>query len=122
MATSAPGGRTSSRPSGSQPTTRVPSRSREARPNGTPRWLATAPAGAARTSTLDSGVWSASRNPAVERPAYTCQPATSVTGSGWAIGLRAIGPALLSATQAHPLGVEVGEMLGDPGGHVAAVG
>ena len=116
----APGGARSSHSPGPEPTMRVPCSSRAARPKGTPRVRATSPSVDALTRTLASGVQSMIRRSAPLRRALISHPCSTVTGGAGEIGLRATGVA--SATLTHPLGIEVGVMLHDPGGDAFPVG
>src|SRR6266480_3098379 len=88
-----PGAASSSHSPGPEPTTRVPSGSRAARPNGTPSEAATSPCTGARSCTLVSGVQSVRvRAPApvaVARRPLTSHPALTTTGGAGAMGLRA---------------------------------
>src|SRR5262252_5748171 len=108
----APGGASTSHSPGPDPATSQPP-SRLARPNGTPSALAIAPFHGARTCTLASGVQSVIVRAASLRQPLTCQPDSIRTGGAGAIGLRATtGP---SDTHPAPLGIDVGEVLADPG-------
>src|SRR5262249_13553126 len=119
-----PGAPSSSHSPGPEPITSTPSDRREARPKGTPNAPAVGESGSARPSTFASGRRSASRSDAVDRRPDTSQPATTSVGAAGAIGLLATGAtatpppagesdgsAEWSATQPHPLRVDLGEML-----------
>src|SRR5215813_1123337 len=115
----APGGASTSHSPGPDPATSQPP-SRLARPNGTPSALAIAPFHGARTCTLASGVQSVIVRAAPLRQPLTCQPDSIRTGGAGAIGLRATtGP---SDTHPAPLGIDVGEVLADPGGDQLSAG
>src|SRR5215471_7886592 len=109
----APGGASTSHSPGPDPATSQPP-SRLARPNGTPSALAITPFHGARTCTLASGVQSVMVRAASLRQPLTSQPASIRTGGTGAIGLRATTRS--SDTQPAPFGIDVGEMLADPGG------
>src|SRR5205823_8490289 len=118
----APGGASTNHSPGPEPTTsQAPSwlapswlarssRSRPARPNGTPSALAIAPFHGARRWTLASGVQSVIVSAASLRPPLTSQPASTRTGGAGAIGLLARG----SDTHPSPFGTHVGELLDHP--------
>src|SRR5436190_23600997 len=84
-----PGAASSSHSPGPEPTTRVPSGSRAARPNGTPSEAATSPCTGARSCTLVSGVQSVRVSAPLARRALTSHPALTTTGGAGAMGLRA---------------------------------
>ena len=84
----------------------------------TDSWSELASAPVPRTTSLDIAVQSARVRAADECRSETSQPSRTTTGASGAIGLRAIG----SATQPHPLGVEVGELGGDRGPDAPPVG
>src|SRR5215475_1110339 len=84
-----PGGASSSHSPGPEPTTRVPSGSRAARPNGTPSQAATSPPTGARSCTLVSGVQSVRVSAPLARRPLTSHPALTATGGAGAMGLRA---------------------------------
>src|SRR6516225_10084982 len=115
----APAGASTSHSPGPEPTTSEPA-SRLARPNGTPSALAIAPFHGARTWTLASGVQSVIVRAASLRQPLTCQPASTTTGAAGAIGLRASTGS--SDTHPAPLGIDMGEVLADPGGDQPAAG
>src|SRR5215470_3480122 len=119
-APASPGGATSSHSPGPEPTTRVPSGSRAARPNGTPSQAATSPSTGARSWTLVSGVQSVRvRAPAAPaRRPLTSHPALTTTGGAGAMGLRATG----SDTHPPPVRVDVRVVRGDPRLDQAAAG
>src|SRR5215831_3723903 len=93
-----PGAASSSHSPDPEPTTRVPSGSRAARPNGTPSEAATSPFTGARSCTLASGVQSvrvsAPAPAALARRPLTSHPAWTTTGGAGAMGLRATGAVL----------------------------
>src|SRR5262250_2784631 len=86
-----PGAASSSHSPGPEPTTRVPSGSRAARPNGTPSEAATSPFTGARSCTLASGVQSVRVSAPLTRRPLTSHPALTTTGGAGAMGLRATG-------------------------------
>src|SRR5437870_171589 len=86
-----PGAASSSHSPGPEPTTRVPSGSRAARPNGTPSEAATSPSTGARNCILVSGVQSVRVSAPVARRPLTSHPALTTTGGAGAMGLRATG-------------------------------
>src|SRR5215469_5928578 len=118
-AAAAPGGASTSHSPGPDPATSQPA-SRLARPNGTPSALAIAPFHGARTCTLASGVQSVIVRAASLRQPLTSQPASTMTGAAGAIGLRASTGS--SDTHPAPLGIDVGEVLADPGGDQPTAG
>src|SRR5215218_2550854 len=100
-----PGAASSSHSPGPEPTTSVPRASRRARPNGTPRVLASSPSVDASTRTLARGVQSVIFSPAALRRALTSQPCSMVVGWTGAMGLRATG--VVSSTLARSFWVVV---------------
>src|SRR6185437_2187478 len=117
-AAAVPGGASTSHCPGPEPIRSSPA-SRAARPNGTPRTLASPPLCGARTCTLASGVLSVTvRAASVEAP-LTSQPATTRTGAAGLIGLRAI---TFSDTHPLPFRVDVGDVLSDLGVEQGAAG
>src|SRR6516165_3622171 len=112
-----PGGASSSHSPGPEPTTRVPSGSRAARPNDTPSEAATSPPIGARSCTLVSGVQSvrvrAPAPAALARRPLTSHPALTVTGGAGAMG---------SDTHPLPVRVDVRVVGGDPRLDQAAAG
>src|SRR6185437_9245118 len=116
-AAAAPGGASTCHSPGPDPTTSqtpsgpswlapyAPPPSRLARPNGTPRALA-------------SGVQSVIVSAASLRPPLTSQPASTRTGGAGAIGLLDTG----SDTHPAPFGIHVSEVLGHPGADQPAAG
>src|SRR5262249_59245450 len=128
------GGASSSRAPGPEPTRRVRSGSRAARPHGTRSQAATSPSTGARSCTLVSGVQSVRvRAPAAPaRRPLTSHPALTVTGGAGAMGLRATGPLLTRGddppeppaldTHPPPVRVDVRVVRGDPRLDQAAAG
>src|SRR5690242_13589846 len=117
-----PGAASSSHSPGPEPTTRVPSGSLAARPNGTLSEAATSPPAGARSCTLVSGVQSVRvRAPApvarARRP-LTSHPLLTTTGGAGMTGLRATG----SGTHPPPVRIDVGMLRGDPRRDQAAAG
>src|SRR5215211_5753041 len=100
-----PGAASNNHSPGPEPTTSVPRASRRARPNGTPRVLASSPSVDASTRTLARGVQSVIFSPAALRRALTSQPCSMVVGWTGAIGLRATG--VVSSTLARSFWVVV---------------
>src|SRR5215831_1159912 len=136
-----PGAASSSHSPGPEPTTRVPSGSRAARPNGTPSEAATSPSTGARNCTLVSGVQSvrvrAPAPAALARRPLTSHPALTTTGSQLVRGdspepSAAVPPggtarasdAGISGSDTHPppVRIDVRMLRGDPRLDQAAAG